>query len=60
MTTLSLDGTFLWTRYLASIAASFPIMTIYAVSNVIFLLILARPFLEKLNRIKIKYGVFDS
>lgn len=59
-TTLSLDGTFLWTRYLASIAASFPIMTIYAVSNVIFLLILARPFLEKLNRIKIKYGVFDS
>lgn len=59
-TTLSLDGTFLWTRYLASVAASFPVMTIYAVSNVIFLLILARPFLEKLNRIKIKYGVFDS
>lgn len=59
-TTLSIDGTFLWTRYLASVAASFPIMTIYAVSNVIFLLILARPFLEKLNRIKIKYGVFDS
>ena len=59
-TTLSIDGTFIWTRYLASVAASFPVMTIYAVSNVIFLLILARPFLEKLNRIKIKYCVFDS
>jgi len=32
-------------------------MISYAVSNVIFLLLLGRPFGEKLERIKIKYGV---
>jgi len=29
----------------------------YAVSNVLFLYLLAKPFGDKLNRIKIKYGV---
>ena len=59
-TTLSLDGTFLWTRYLASIVSSLPVMLVYAVSNVVFLLILTNPFLEKLNRIKKKYGIFGG
>lgn len=57
-TVLSLDGAFVWQRYFASVASSLPVMAIYAVSNVIFLLILARPFCEKLTRIKIKYGYF--
>jgi len=35
-------------------------MAIYAVSNIVFLIILAHPFLEKLNRIKTKYGIFNS
>lgn len=36
---------------------SLPFMAVYAVSNVIFLLLLAKPFGEKLERVKIKYGV---
>lgn len=57
-TTLSLDGTFLWTRYAANVASSLPFMAIYAISNVIFLLALSKPFLSKLDRIKTKYGIF--
>lgn len=59
-TTLSLDGTFLWTRYVANIASSLPFMAIYAVSNIVFLLILTKPFLSKLNRLKTKYGIFGE
>lgn len=59
-TTLSLDGGFLLSRYLAAVASALPFMLIYAVSNVVFLLILAYPFLEKLDRIKIKYGLFSA
>ena len=57
-TTLSLDGEFLLSRYLVNVASSLSFMVIYAVSNIIFLIILAHPFLEKLNRIKTKYGIF--
>lgn len=59
-TTLSLDGEFLLSRYLVNVASSLSFMAIYAVSNIVFLIILAQPFLEKLNRIKIKYGIFDA
>lgn len=58
--TLSIDGEFLMSRYLANVASSLPFMAIYAVSNVVFLLILAKPFLEKLGRIKKKYGIFEN
>ena len=57
-TTLSVDGELLLSRYLTHVAAGLNFMTIYAASNVIFLLALATPFLEKLNRIKRKYGIF--
>ena len=59
-TTLSLDGEFLLSRYLVNVASSLSFMAIYAVSNIVFLIILAHPFLEKLNRIKTKYGIFNS
>lgn len=59
-TTISVDGTFQVTRYLVNVLSGISFMAIYAVSNVIFLLILARPFLEKLNRIKKKYGIFQD
>lgn len=59
-TTLSLDGTFLWTRYVANVASSLPFMAIYAVSNIVFLLVLTKPFLSKLNRLKTKYGIFGE
>lgn len=57
-TTLSFDGEFLLSRYLVNVASSLPFMAIYAVSNVVFLMILAYPFFDKLERIKTKYGIF--
>ena len=43
--------------YLASVTAAIPHTILYAVSNFIFLLWLSKPFGDKLERIKIKYGV---
>ncbi len=43
--------------YLSAIVTAIPHTLLYAVSNLIFLFFLARPFGEKLERIKIKYGV---
>ena len=43
--------------YLAAIVAAIPHTVIYSVSNMIFLIILAKPFGEKLERIKLKYGI---
>lgn len=55
---LNLDGAWNWTRYLALLVSGLPFMAIYAVSNVVFLLLLTKPFLQKLNRVKNKYGLF--
>ncbi|MBO4421528.1 MAG: ECF transporter S component [Lachnospiraceae bacterium] len=43
--------------YIASITAAIPHTILYAVSNFIFLFFLAKPFGDKLERIKVKYGV---
>ena len=43
--------------YAAKIAASLPFTIMYAVSNVIFLLLLAKPIGKKSERIKTKYGL---
>lgn len=43
--------------YFAAIFKAIPHTTVYALSNVIFLLLLAKPFGEKLERIKIKGGL---
>ena len=48
---LSADG------YLASLIAALPHTALYAASNVIFLWIFAKPIGDKLQRIKIKYGI---
>lgn len=42
--------------YAAAMATALPHTIMYAVSNVIFLNLLSRPFGEKLARVKIKYG----
>ena len=44
-------------EYLAAISTAFPLTCLYAVSNVIFLLLLAKPIGDKLERIRIKYGL---
>ena len=57
-TVLFADGAFNLSRYLALVLAALPTTAEYAVSNVIFLLLLAKPLGEKLDRIKTKYGLF--
>ena len=43
--------------YAASVATALPHTILYAVSNFVFLYCLARPFGEKMERVKVKYGV---
>jgi energy-coupling factor transport system substrate-specific component len=43
--------------YLAAIVSAIPHTVMYSVSNIIFALLLAKPFCEKLNRVKIKYDI---
>ena len=49
--------TFNWELYLAALGTAVPYTVTYAVSNFFFLWLMAKPFGEKLGRIKIKYGV---
>lgn len=56
-TTLWADGFFNISRFIAAVATAAPITAIYAVSNVIFLLLFAKPIGKKLDRIKTKYGL---
>lgn len=57
-TTIWAEGVFQLDRYGAVVLAALPITIEYAISNVIFLILLAKPFGEKLERIKRKYGLF--
>lgn len=50
-------GTLDISKYLAGLLAAIPHTALYAISNFIFLWFLAPPFGEKLERVKIKYGV---
>ncbi len=56
-TVLAMDGHFNLLRYKAAIISSLPFMITYAVSNVIFLLVLTEPIGKKLERVKKKYGL---
>ncbi len=56
-TVLWYDGGFRWELYASAVVAALPHTVIYAVSNFVFLWFMAKPFGEKLERIKIKYGV---
>ena len=51
------DGIFSWGRYVTSVTTSVWFTVMYAGSNVVFLLLLARPIGKKLDRIKTKYGI---
>lgn len=43
--------------YLAAVTTAVPYTSVYAISNFVFVYLLAKPFSEKLGRIKIKYGI---
>ena len=51
------EGTFSLSRYGAFIVAALPVTAVYAVSNVLFLLVLAVPIGGKLDRVIKKYGI---
>ncbi len=48
-----------WELLTAAYASGFVFNVIHAVSTVIFLLLLAKPLLKKLNRVRVKYGLPD-
>ncbi|MBQ7364556.1 MAG: ECF transporter S component [Clostridia bacterium] len=50
------DG-FDMTLYLSAIVTAIPHTVLYSISNFLFLFFLSKPFGDKLQRIKIKYGV---
>lgn len=57
--TLWYDGYLNIARYLALLITALPFMALYAVSNVLFLLMLTGPIGRKLTRIKTKYGLLQ-
>ncbi len=52
-----MNGGFNLAKYFALVATSLPIMVVYAVSNIIFLAILTKPFGRIFERLKTKYGI---
>ena len=56
-TVLWYDGIFHNELYLTAVITALPHTVMYSVSNFIFLWFMAKPFGEKLERIKIKYGI---
>ncbi len=56
-TTMWWDGRFNILRYISALVSAIPITAIYAVSNIIFLLVLSKPITRKLERICKKYNL---
>lgn len=56
-TTVWTYGSFTMEAYLAAAVTALPFTLLYAVSNVLFLWMLAKPFGDKLHRIEVKYGL---
>ncbi len=59
-TVLSADGSFNFSRWLYFTLSAVPVTIIYCVSDVVFLLLLRKPLGKQLNRLKEKYGLFNS
>lgn len=53
-------GKITWSSLLAFYISGIPVDLVHALSTVIFLWFLSRPLLEKLERIKKKYGLIES
>lgn len=59
-TTLWMAGTFSWSVYGATQVSALPFSVEYAVSNVVFLLLLTPPMRWILQRLCVKYGLFPG
>lgn len=51
------NGSFSFSLFMSAMVTAIPYTILYSVSNFVFLLFLAKPFGEKLQRVKIKYGI---
>ena len=58
-TVLNIDKEFNFSRYIIQLISSFPIMIIYSLSNIVFLILLQKPIGKKINRDKKRYGIFE-
>lgn len=56
---MSTYGVFSVEAYKLALISAVPFTIVYAVSNIIFLLVLTKPIMEKLERIKMKYGLMQ-
>ena len=56
-TVLWAGGGFSFSAYLAAVITALPHTALYSVSNFVFLFFCAKPFGDKLERVKVKYGV---
>jgi len=56
---VSMYGVFSWEAYVLALSSAVPFTIIYAISNIIFLLLLTKPISEKLERVKHKYGILQ-
>lgn len=54
---LWIDSTFVLSRYIALVATSLPVTITYAVSTIIFLLVLSKPVGKQLDRVMKKYNI---
>lgn len=59
-TVLAAEESFRWIRYVAVMTASLPVTVEYGISNVVFLWMLTPVFMKKLNRVKYKYGFYET
>lgn len=50
---------FTWQGLLAMYISAIPMDLVHAVATVVFLLVLSKPMIEKLERIKVKYGLIE-
>ena len=56
-TVLFYEEGFVWTLYKAALITAIPYIISYAVSTVVFLLLIGKPFGEKFDRVINKYGI---
>ena len=57
--TVSAVGIFSKEAFIVAITSAIPFTIIYIVSNIVFLLLLTNPIMQRLNRIKTKYKLFQ-
>lgn len=59
-TVLSMSGAFSAGIWGAAVISALPVTAVYCVSNAVFLLVLNKPLGRRLERIKVKYGIFGE